>query len=204
LSGYFYNYEHDNTYCYPSSNVLKNKLNIQDASDLLEAERNITALRILELKLAPPDGNLNFDYLKKLHFHIFQDIYAWAGETRTVDISKGTKFCLFRYIEDQANDLFQKLKKENYLIDSKEPIERRLSFYLSELNAIHPFREGNGRVQRMFIEILADRAGYEVDFSDVTADEMIAASYQSFHRNYDPMDELMQRITSLKTPSSDV
>ncbi|OQB24904.1 MAG: putative adenosine monophosphate-protein transferase fic [Firmicutes bacterium ADurb.Bin182] len=198
MSDYFYNYEYDKTYCYPSSSVLKNKLNIQDASDLLKAERNITALRILELKMAPPKGSLNFDYLRKLHFYIFQDIYTWAGEIRTVDITKGTKFCLFRYIEEQANDLFRKLKNENYLIDTKESIERRLSFYLSEINAIHPFREGNGRVQRLFIEILADRAGYEVDFSVVTAEEMITASYQSFHKNYEPMDELFRRITCSK------
>lgn len=94
--------------------------------------------------------------------------------------------------------MFRKLEKENFLINTTENIADRLAFYLSELNAIHPFREGNGRTQRMFIEILADRAGYEVDFSDVTADEMIEASYESFHRNYDKLNSLMRRIASKK------
>lgn len=194
MSDYFYDYEYDTTYCYPQANVLKNKLNIKDADSLLEAERSITALRILELKQSYPDGKLDFSYFKHLHFYIFQDIYGWAGKTRTVNISKGSQFCLCQFIDDQAIELFQKLERENYLVDA-ENIAERLSFYLSELNAIHPFREGNGRAQRMFIEILADRAGYEVDFSEVTAEEMIKASYQSFNQNYDPMNAIMRRIT---------
>ena len=194
MSDYFYDYEYDTTYCYPQANVLKNKLNIKDADSLLEAERSITALRILELKQSFPDGKLDFSYFKHLHFYIFQDIYGWAGKTRTVNISKGSQFCLCQFIDDQAIELFQKLERENYLVDA-ENIAERLSFYLSELNAIHPFREGNGRAQRMFIEILADRAGYEVDLSEVTAEEMIEASYQSFNQNYDPMNAIMRRIT---------
>ena len=92
MSDYFYDYEYDTAYCYPSSNVLKNKLNRKDADSLLEAERNITALRILELKQSPPDGKLDFTYFKRLHSYIFQDIYVWAGKTRTVNISKGPQF----------------------------------------------------------------------------------------------------------------
>ncbi len=194
MSDYFYDYEYDTTYCYPEANVLKNKLNIKDADSLLEAERSITALRILELKQSFPDGKLDFSYFKHLHFYIFQDIYGWAGKTRTVNISKGSQFCLCQFIDDQAIELFQKLERENHLVDA-ENIAERLSFYLSELNAIHPFREGNGRAQRMFIEILADRAGYEVDFSEVPAEEMIEASYQSFNQNYDSMNAIMRRIT---------
>lgn len=199
MPDYSYDYEYDKTYCYPSSNVLKNKLNIRNAADLQEAERNITALRLLELKQANPEGSLDFPYFKQLHYHIFQDIYDWAGKTRTVNISKGTQFCLFQYINEQANELFARLEKEDYLINTSQPIAERLAFYLSELNAIHPFREGNGRTQRMFIEILAYRAGYEVDFSTVTADEMIEASYQSFNRNYEKINALFMRITNKLT-----
>ena len=193
MSDYFYDYEYDTTYCYPQANVLKNKLNIKDADSLLEAEISITALRILELKQSYPDGKLDFSYFKHLHFYIFQDIYGWAGKTRTVNISKGSQFCMYQFIDNQATNLFGKLEEENYLADTKN-LAKKLSFYLSELNAIHPFREGNGRAQRMFIEILAYRAGYEVDFSEVTAEE-IEASYQSFNQNYDPMNAIMRRIT---------
>ena len=113
MSDYFYDYEYDTTYCYPQANVLKNKLNIKDADSLLEAERSITALRILELKQSFPDGKLDFSYFKHLHFYIFQDIYGWAGKTRTVNISKGSQFCLCQFIDDQAIELFQKLEREN-------------------------------------------------------------------------------------------
>jgi cell filamentation protein len=126
LSDYFYDDEYDTTYCYPSSSILKNKLNIKDADSLLEAERSITALRILELKQTPPDGKLNFVFFKHLHFYIFQDIYEWAGKVRTVNISKGSQFCMFQFIDDQANDLFHKLEKENYIVDA-ESIAERLS-----------------------------------------------------------------------------
>lgn len=198
MSEYAYDYAYDPTYCYPSSNVLKNRLHIRNAEDLLAAERSITALRILELKQAPPEGRLDFAYYKQLHAYIFQDIYPWAGKTRTVDIAKGTPFCHFQHIEEQAIALFTRLEGEIYLTNAKAPVAERLAFYLSELNAIHPFREGNGRTQRMFIEILADRAGYEVDFSDVSADEMIHASYQAFLRNYEDMNDIMRRITTAK------
>ena len=116
MSDYFYDYEYDTTYCYPQANVLKNKLNIKDADSLLEVERSITALRILELKQSYPDGKLDFSYFKHLHFYIFQDIYGWAGKTRTVNISKGSPFCLCQFIDDQAIELFQKLERENYLV----------------------------------------------------------------------------------------
>ena len=69
---------------------------------------------------------------------------------------------------------------------------------MSEINVLHPFREGNGRAQRLFIEYLADHAGYKVDFSDVTADEMIIASAESFARDYDKINAMFERITSKK------
>lgn len=190
-----YEYEHDSTYCYPESKVLKNKLNIKDASKLIEAERNITAIRILELKLELPNGELNAGYYKALHYHIFQDIYEWAGKTRTVNISKGSSFCSFQYIDLQLDELFQKLNMNIPAMMQQDSIYLELAYYLSELNAIHPFREGNGRTQRAFIEILAARLGWEVDFSSVSAEEMITASINSFYGDYDSINQMMRRIT---------
>ena len=128
MSEYAYVYEYDKTYCYPATHVLKNKLNIENADGLQEAERGITALRILELKQAHPAGTLDFDYYKMLHRYIFQDMYSWAGKTRTVNISKGTRFCSHQYIDAQAEDLFGKLKNEDYLAEATENIADRLAF----------------------------------------------------------------------------
>lgn len=92
---------------------------------------------------------------------------------------------------------FGKLKAEKYLKDSApEIIPERLAFYLSEINVLHPFREGNGRTQRLFIEYLADNAGYTVDFSNVSNIEMIVASAEAFACEYDKMNEMFRRITS--------
>ena len=89
--------------------------------------------------------------------------YEWAGEIRTVNISKGNRFCRCDYIEPQINKLLSKLKDENCLKDyDKEKVAERLAYYLGEINVIHPFREGNGRTQRLFIEHIADSLGYSL------------------------------------------
>ena len=195
MKDYYYEFEQDSMYCYPGSSVLKNKLNITDSDKLEEAERNITALRILSLRKHPPKGDMDFSYLCRLHKSIFGDIYSWAGKIRNVNINKGTMFCNYLFIAQQAEDIFNKLKKERYLRRcSEEEMPLRLSYYLSEINALHPFREGNGRTQRLYIEILAERAGYEVDFTGVTAAEMIEASADSFLMKYEKMDRIMKRI----------
>jgi len=193
---YYYEYEHDGKYCFPNSNTLRNKLNIKDNKILVEAERNITAIRILELKQKTPRGKLDYKYLCKIHKYIFGDIYTWAGKIRTVDISKGNMFCKSEFIYETLNLIFKQLENDNYLLGINEAeIFTKLAYYLSEINAIHPFREGNGRTQRAFIEILASRVGYEVDFSEVSQEEMIHASVEAFNKEYDLMNKLFARIT---------
>lgn len=95
-----------------------------------------------------------------------------------------------------GNNLFRKLEQEHYLIDSTESVPHRLAWYLSEINVLHPFREGNGRVQRLFIEYLATVAGYRVDFSNVTQQEMIVASADSFACVYDSIYKMFDEITT--------
>ncbi|MDK2808321.1 MAG: cell filamentation protein [Clostridiales bacterium] len=194
LDGYDYGF--DKKYCYPKTSVLRNKLNIKKEEFLLEAERNITAVRILQLKQNPPFGSLDLSYFLKLHQHIFGDIYSWAGKIRVVDIAKGSLFCKSEFIMENLEIVFHQIEQERYLTEtSEQDMPHRLSYFLSEINAIHPFREGNGRVQRAYIEILAKRAGYEVDFSDVTKERMVAASIASFFKEYEQMDEIFKGIT---------
>jgi cell filamentation protein fic, putative len=194
-----YEYEKDDYYCYPDSSVLKNKLNIDDEKALNEAEREITAIKTLELIDKPLRGELDFDYIKRLHKHLFSDIYDWAGELRKTDISKGNIFCQHELIEINAEVLFNELKAENYLEGlDKDAIVKRLAYYLGDLNTIHPFREGNGRVQRLFIRELASRVGYLVNFDGITPEEMIQASDKTFHYDYEMMEELIARVIKSK------
>lgn len=193
---YSYSYAFDERYCYPHSDVLMNKLGIQDAEELKKAEREITSLRLANARVYKIRGQFDLQHLKDIHKYIFQDVYDWAGEIRWVNIAKGNMFCNYPFIEANAESLFTKLKKEKYLKEIPEqdmPI--RLAYYLSEINVIHPFREGNGRSQRLWIEYLAEENGYSVDFSEVTAEEMIQASAEAFACQYDCMNQLFQRIT---------
>ena len=91
---YFYEDEQDAKYCYPGTNVLKNKLDIRDLDTLHEAERDYSAVRQAELVGQGVTGDFSFKHLCSIHKHLFSDVYSWAGKTRTVDISKGTVFCL--------------------------------------------------------------------------------------------------------------
>lgn len=193
----YYEFAWDINYCYPNSFVLRNKLNIKNKEELEKAERQITSIKILDLKMNPLKGNLDFDHLLSIHKYIFIDIYPWAGMTRTVNISKGNPFCDFKYINDVASELFAQLHREHYLIglNQKQVIER-LAYYLGELNAIHPFREGNGRTQRLFIEYLGLVAGYHVNFTKISSQEMIDASVDSFLKKYDKMNKLFEKAVT--------
>ena len=80
-------YEADR-YCYPESDVLRNKLDIRNQAALDAFEADATAIRMIELIESPITGDFDFKHLLALHYHLFQDIYDWAGEVRTVDISR--------------------------------------------------------------------------------------------------------------------
>lgn len=191
---YFYDDNYDIKYCYPGTNVLKNKLNIRDINTLHDAERDYSAVRQAELDKKGVTGDFSIKHLCSIHKYLFQDIYSWAGKIRTVDISKGTIFCLIQFIEIQFNGLYKKLKEEKYLADisDKKEMSVRLAYYLGELNMIHPFREGNGRTQRIYIEQLCKNNGrFEIDFSEITMEEMLHASIQSAKLNNDLLEEII-------------
>jgi cell filamentation protein len=194
---YEYSYEWDIRYCYENSNVLRNKLGVTDADALRTAEREIVALRVLEAERTPIRGKLDFKHLCDIHRYIFNDIFEWAGKLRTVNISKGNPFCNADVLDIFGAEVFGKLRAERYLFDTpKERIAERLAHYLSEINVLHPFREGNGRAQRLFIEYLALVAGYRVDFTDVAASDMIEASVRAFDRDETLMWRIFERVTA--------
>lgn len=190
-----YDESHDR-YCYPASSVLKNRLNIQDMDDLETAEREITAETVKRVKYAAPPYSL--DNMKRLHRQLFSDLYDWAGEVRTVDIAKGgTRFCTCTRIEAEALKIFTNLQHINWLREQeKHDFCGRLAEYYCELNMIHPFREGNGRVQRILFEHIALSAGYELDWEDISQEEWIQANIDGVNVNYVPMENIFLRIVS--------
>lgn len=170
----------DNKYCYPGTNVLKNKLNITDGNELNAAERQITVLVEAELRTAPVRGNLDYVHLRSVHYELFFRLYDWAGKPRVVDIGKGVQFASARFLDVNATKIFMDLRRDNYLIGL--PYEKaigKLAYYLGEINVLHPFREGNGRAQRLFISYVAQATGISLDFTKCETGRMLEASKYS-------------------------
>ncbi|MCR4934366.1 MAG: Fic family protein [Lachnospiraceae bacterium] len=172
----------DNKYCYPNSNVLINKLDIKDMSILQQAERDYTFARLLELQKKPLKGKFDFAHLKEIHRYIFQDLYEWAGKTRCVNISKGnSEFCLVQNIDSFAATIFPDFFNHCYNVkDDRNEFVRIFTSFYGEMNALHPFREGNGRTQREFARELCMKCGYVFDLSHTCHSQMLEASVLSF------------------------
>jgi cell filamentation protein len=189
-------YDADDVYCIPGTAVLKNKAGITDQDQLDEYEGDFTAIRLLELTQNPVEGSFDLAHLCEIHQYLFQDVYDWAGEIRTVDIIRGdSRFCNVRHIQTYSNTVFSALATEKYLVNLEPKVfSNRLAHYLAEINAIHPFREGNGRVQRLFISQLAEQAGYSLDFSALNQAEIYPVMQESFLGNVKPLADLILKI----------
>ena len=167
----------EDPYADPVTGVLRNRLGLRTAGQLETAEREITHAALIFLRESPVPPSYDLGHLCVIHRRVFGDIYDWAGQLRTVAIAKGSWFCLPQYIESSAAEVFRALHGESLLRGlSRDDFTERLTYYLGEVNVIHPFREGNGRAQRAFFEQLAGDAGYILDWQRLDADRNIAAS----------------------------
>ncbi len=168
-------------YCYENSGTLINKLNIRDYKQLEKYEAKITAAKSLGLRIQGITGTFNKNHYISIHKYLFEDIYPFAGKFREENIGKGEfRFASFEYIEPELDRLLEQLKKEKFLEGlSKHELAKRLAYYLSELNVLHPFREGNGRTNREFIRQLALKNGYILNLKNVDPQDVLKASIKS-------------------------
>ena len=177
-------YEGKDLYLNPETGVLKNILDISDEEELKTAEASLVAWRSFQLADNPLKGRFDLDHLQAIHKHLFGDVYAWAGELRNIDLTKDNSyFANHMHIISAAQPVFEKLEKEGYLkgLDAAA-FSTRAAYYLGEINALHPFREGNGRAQREFINHLAHNNGFFIEWEHISQEEMIQASIESFHQ----------------------
>jgi cell filamentation protein len=185
----------DDPYTDPSTGVLFNKFGLRSARDLEAAEREITHAALILLRESPPRPTLDLDHLRAVHRAIFADIYDWAGQIRTVGIAKGNLFCLPQFIEPSAAVMFDALRAERGLRGlDRGAFVGRLAHYLGEVNALHPFREGNGRTQRAFFEQLARDAGYALDWRHLDAARNVEASVAAMQGNTEPLRKLLDEL----------
>lgn len=190
-------YDGSDTYVYPDSEVLRNKADLRDQAALDAFEADASAVRMVELANNPIQGKFDLAHLCAMHRHLFQDVYDWAGEIRTVDISRGaSRFANFNLIDAYLTGQLEGIAKENFLQGlAPDAFVSRLAHYLGEINAAHPFREGNGRVQRLFCTQLAEQAGYFIAFETVDQARMYEVMIASFNGNNQPLTSLLNEIT---------
>jgi cell filamentation protein len=169
----------EDPYCYPGTTVLVNKLELRDQPSLEAFEAEITRQRSAE---PLPAGDLDVAHYLAVHHHLFQDIYAWAGQVRNVRISKdGSMFCYPEHIQNEMAKLFDGLRTADYLRNlDRKTFATRAADFVAELNAIHPFREGNGRTQLAFLAMLADVAGHPLALERLGPEEFLEAMIDSF------------------------
>jgi cell filamentation protein len=171
-------------YVYPGTTVLKNIPGIRNQEILDRFEGDRVGQRSLELLECPLLGPFDIEHLRGIHRYLFQDVYEWAGEFRTVDIAKGNSyFAHVPYIESTLKDQFERLSKGQHLHGlDQERFAERVAEVLGTLNAVHAFREGNGRTQREFVRELAYKNSYWIDWNKVSREELYVASDASFMR----------------------
>jgi cell filamentation protein len=177
--------------------TLRNLLGIQDRDALAQAEADIASAVATVLVSRQIPGSYDLTHLRRFHAALFGKIYDWAGELRTVEIAKGASaFCRVALIESYAADVFGRLAAEQWLRGRSQPaFTAGLVALYADLNALHPFREGNGRTGRAFLAQLARDAGWRLDWSGLGEDENAQASAKSFQGD----DSLLEAMLAPRT-----
>ncbi|WP_375613215.1 type II toxin-antitoxin system protein adenylyltransferase VbhT [Bartonella sp. AP153HLJHH] len=183
------------SYTDPETGVMYNRFGIKDKATLQRVESTISYVKSFEFVHTPIGGKFDLDYMKEIHRRLFGDIYEWAGQVRLVDIAKGNSmFASYNQIESYAPKITKKLAKEQYLRGfGAYDFSQRAGYYMGELNALHPFREGNGRTQREFMVQLAREAGYHINWKGIERQEMTRASIEAHFGNSEYLSALIYK-----------
>ena len=186
-------------YIDPKTSILRNLVGVTTYTELRQAEGDIVTLSEISLDSIP--HTMDLIELQRIHKSLFSKIYDWAGELRTVNIRKGSEeyFLDYAYLENGAKFVFEELRKENYMQGLKrKDFVKRLAYFYEQLNFIHPFREGNGRTQRIFWQRVANEAGYKIDWSKVIGEELDNTSLIGrTENNLEPLEIMFKKIVDL-------
>ena len=181
--------------CYEGTTCLVNKLGIRDEALLVQTESAYTLAKASYLELHPVEGNLDLAHYRNIHYFLFSDLYEWAGELRQVDLSKKeTMFVPAVDIEQCADAYFLRAAQIDFTGLSRRETAVELADLYSTLNMIHPFREGNGRVQRIFFRQWINSLGYDIDFSNTDADRFMVATIRAAQGVMDNLVELFDEL----------
>lgn len=190
-------------YLYPGTTVLRNLPGLRNAEQLAAFEAVKTTHRIYELLRNPVVGDFDSGHLRAIHQRVFRDIFPWAGEFRTTMLGKAehfgqapTWFTPPHLLEYESKRIFGLLHRANLLRGLQRlTFARQAAQFLTEINKLHPFREGNGRTQRLFVDVLARQAGHEVYFDVVSRERMVQASIEANNGDLGIMTRMFEEIT---------
>lgn len=184
--------------------TLRNRFGVTDQAELEAQESRAVSARQTLLDAHPYSGSFDFAFLCRIHRFLFQDVFDWAGEPRTVSLAKqdfeGPEgqiigFTPARLIDREATQLFASMPSvEDLAAKTPDEFASSIGMFLVGLNNLHPFREGNGRTQRLFTRHLGRRAGFDVAWDVVTRERMVAASVQGAIGDREPMRRLLLEI----------
>lgn len=182
--------------CYPDTTVLINKMDIRDQAELDSVEKQITLLRGIQAEQETEFVNVDLEFYKSLHRKLFGDLYDWAEELRSINISKkGTVFCRHTELERIGRLKFERLKTQQYLCGMDDGcFMDELADLYHELNMLHPFREGNGRTLRLFITLLVRYTGRDIDFNLCDNDMLMIAAIRAAQGDISMLREALREI----------
>lgn len=184
--------------------TLKNKLGLTDAKTLDAVEGPLVSAREANVRQASFPSPLGIGNIRDIHREIFQDVYDWAGEYRTINLhkkidladAKVSTFASYDNLTERLSRIDAWLADKNHLCGlSRDAFAVGAARLFIDLNSAHPFREGNGRTQRLFVERIARAAGHACDFKVVTKERMIAVSIAGHHGDTEAVVRLFDEIT---------
>ena len=163
-----------NSYFIPGTNVLKNKLGINNNEELKQAEADITFTKLAELYDNPIAGNFDSEHLKAIHRYLFEDIYSFAGEIRDVDMKKDFYFTAHQQIADNLNTVLEEMHNDFTKCNYYQDYVTFLAEFYYDILTVHPFREGNGRTTREFLRefVLKYLPDYKLRWSKMDKDKL--------------------------------
>jgi cell filamentation protein len=190
-------------YLYPGTDVLRNLRGFRHQEQLDAFETLNSAARAYELLVKPVDGNFDTAHLKAIHRYLFQDVFGWAGGFRSTVLGKSAYigapaiwFTQPHLLEHEAARIFSNLHRSKLLRDlPRVEFAHRAAKLLADINALHPFREGNGRTQRIFVAEVGRRVGHTIHFDVVSRERMLNASIEAHSGRPGMMSRLFEEIT---------
>lgn len=184
---------------FQDNGTLVNKLGITDRNELETIEATI-AEDAVKSGLSYKSKELSVDGLKQMHKEMFGDVYTWAGEFRDYTTGRGTPFCRPEYINDELKKNYDMAEAEIKPGMDKDKFVEVSAKFIGELNAVHPFVDGNGRTQRQSLQNLADKAGMSLDLTKLDKNEWYAAAEKSHNEvDYSGFEKIFSKLTTEKS-----